>query len=211
MNEFFCLDQFDPHQIISTLSAQGAMSIPFLREDFRLTLLQEARGYTYSLEPEVVGSGEELVRQQAASRCVVDEGSAYTVLREAFQAVCDDAFQSLSPYPFPTRLRLTELRLQKYTPGSFGITPHRDGSRFCNLVCVFLIGGSGRFAVCADRSGRDARDLDTTPGRLLLLRAPGFLGSAERPFHYVTDIREERYTCALRQREPVKRGWYEMR
>jgi hypothetical protein len=208
MNELFCLDQFDPHEIISTLSAQGAISIPFLREDFRLILLQEARGYTYSLEPEVVGSGEELVRQQAASRCVVDEGSAFAMLRKAFQTVCDEAFQSLSPYPFTTRLRLTELRLQKYAPGSLGITPHRDGSRFCNLVCVLLVGGNGRFAVCADRSGRDARDLDTTPGRLLLLRAPGFLGSAERPFHYVTDIREERYTCALRQREAIKKvGW----
>ena len=194
MNELFCLDQFDPRQIIGTLSAQGAMSVPLLREDFRLTLLEEARSSTYATEPDVIGSGEEEVHQQVSSRCVIGEGSAYALLRQAFHTVCEEAFSSLAPYPFTTPLRLMELRLQKYAPGSSGITAHRDGSCFCNLVCVFLIGGSGRFVVCADRSGRDARDLDATPGRLLLLRAPGFLGSEERPFHYLTEIGEERYT-----------------
>lgn len=200
MHELFCLDQFDPNQIVAALTAQGAVSIPFLREDFRLALLREAQGYTYSPEPEIVGRGPDAVRQQAASQCIVSPEGAYAELRTAFQAVCSEVFQSLTPYPFATRLRLTDLRLQKYARGSLGITPHRDGARFCNLVCIFVIGGQARFAICADRFGREATEIDVSPGRLLLLRAPGFLGSDERPFHYVTDIRDERYTCGLRQR-----------
>ena len=204
MHELFCLDQFDPHQIITVLAAQGALSIPFLREDFREILLREAQSYTYSPEPEVVGKGEEAVRQQVSSQCIVSPEGAYAELRTAFKAVCDNAFQSLDSYPFETRLRLTDIRLQQYAARSLGITPHRDCAQFCNLVCIFMIGGRARLAVCADRSARLAREIDISPGRLLLLRAPGFLGSDERPFHYLTDIRDERYSCGLRQRSPSK-------
>ncbi len=206
MHAFFCLDQFEPQQIVAALTAHGAVSIPFLREDFRLVLLREAQSYTYSPEPEIVGRGPDEVRQQAASQCIVSPEGAYAELRTTFQAVCDNAFQSLAPYPFTTRLRLTEIRLQQYAPGSLGITPHQDGARFCNLVCIFMIGGQARFAVCADRSGREAREIDVSPGRLVLLRGPGFLGADERPFHCVTDIQEERYTCGLRQRGPSSRN-----
>lgn len=202
MHTLFCLDQFEPTQIVAALTAQGALSIPFLCEDFRLALLREAQSYTYSPEPEIVGRGPDAVRQQTASQCVVSPEGAYAELRTAFQAACDEAFQAVTPYPFTTRLRLTDIRLQQYAAGSLGITPHQDGARFCNLVCIFMIGGRARFAVCADRSARAAREIDVSPGRLLLLRGPGFLGSDERPFHYLTDIRDERYTCALRQRSP---------
>ena len=204
MHELFYLDQFEPLQIVAALTAYGAVSIPFLHEDFRLGLLREAQSYTYSPEPEIVGRGPEAVRQQVASQCIVSPEGAYAALRTAFQAVCNDTFQAVVPYPFATRLRLTDIRLQKYAQGSLGITPHRDGAQFCNVVSIFMISGQARFAVCANRLGGAAREIDVSPGRLLLLRAPGFLGADERPFHYVTDIREERYSCALRQRSPAQ-------
>jgi hypothetical protein len=91
--------------------------------------------------------------------------------------------------------------LQRYEKGSIGITPHRDGLRFINLVCVFAVGGRGRFYVCSDRSGKDAREIDASEGNVILMRAPGLFGSQDnRPFHYVTDIRETRYTFGLRQK-----------
>jgi hypothetical protein len=43
-------------------------------------------------------------------------------------------------------------------------------------------------------------DLPNAPGDLLLLRAPGFLSTEDRPFHAVLDIFEERLTFVLRQR-----------
>jgi hypothetical protein len=204
MQDLFYLDNFNPHQIVADLSAQGATSLLLLREDFRLKLLQEAESASYTLEPNTVGSGEFLVRQQVRSCLIFAAGSPYLLLREAFEALCNEAFKAVSPYPFTSRLRFTEIRLNRHEPGSLGITPHQDGPRYCNLVCLFMIGGQGRFAVCADRFGREARYVDASPGRVTLLRAPGFLASEERPFHYVTDIQDTRYTCGLRHRGPAQ-------
>jgi hypothetical protein len=92
--------------------------------------------------------------------------------------------------------------LQRYEENSIGITPHKDGLRFVNLVCVFVIGGQGRFYVCSDRFRRDAREIDASPGNVILMRAPGLFSSENnRPFHYVTDIRERRYTFGPRQKK----------
>jgi hypothetical protein len=66
-----------------------------------------------------------------------------------------------------------------------------------------VIGGRGRFFVCADRSGSYSLEIDAATGRLILMRAPGFMGSESRPFHYVTGIPERRYSFGLRQRKPL--------
>jgi hypothetical protein len=44
-------------------------------------------------------------------------------------------------------------------------------------------------------------DLPNAPGDLILLRAPGFMGSDVRPFHGVAEIAEQRTTFALRQQK----------
>jgi len=108
----------------------------------------------------------------------------------------------LGTYPFETALGFNSMVLQRYEEGSIGITPHRDGLSFINLVCVFVIDGKGSFYVCSDRSGRDSIEIDASPGNVIFMRAVGFLGSEdERPFHYVAGIRETRYTFGLRQKE----------
>jgi len=109
----------------------------------------------------------------------------------------------LGTYPFETALDFNSMVLQRYEEGSIGITPHRDGLSFINLVCVFAIGGKGSFYVCSDRSGKDSIEIDASPGNVIFMRAPGLLGSEdERPFHYVAGIRETRYTFGLRQKGP---------
>ena len=202
MQNLFCFDNFRPNEIITALSIHGTISLPILQEEFRLALLDEAQNSSCSAEPETVGSGEHLVKQQAASCCIFEAESLYRTLQQTFQTLCDEAFRDITPAPFATPLRLTEIRLQKYAQGSLGITPHIDGERFCNLVCVFIIGGHGRFGVCDDRLGTNPKWIDASPGRVIFLRAPGFLGEDKRPFHFVTDIQDERYTCGLRQRGP---------
>ena len=73
---------------------------------------------------------------------------------------------------------------------------------YINLVCVFIIGGRGRFYVCSDRSGREAREIDASPGNVIFMKAPGvFSPEDNRLFHYVTDIKEARYTFGLRQKK----------
>jgi hypothetical protein len=68
-------------------------------------------------------------------------------------------------------------------------------------VCLFILEGKGRFFICQDRSGSGAREIPNQPGEVLLMRAPGFLGSQERPFHLVREIQEPRYVFGLRQEQ----------
>ncbi len=173
--------------------------MPFLEENFRLSLLHEAEGYAYTPEEEYVGSGDKLVRQQMATFSDFPPGSLYLELWQAVQTWLAEQLAKLPEYPFSTPLHLNSLSLQQYEAGSIGITPHRDGLRYINLICLITVGGRGRFFVCTDRTGRGAVELDAAPGRLILMRAPGFMGQDIRPFHFVTEVSQRRYSFGMRQ------------
>ena len=201
MGAFFLPRNLDTASILKDLSSLGATSIRLLDEDFRVALLKEAQDYTYEPEDEIVGSGGRVVRQQLSSFEDFPEDSAYILLKNSFQDLLEERFAWLGTYPFEMALGFNSMVLQRYEEGSIGITPHRDGLSYINLVCVFVIGGQGSFYVCSDRSGNDSIEIDASPGNVIFMRAPGFLGSEDnRPFHYVTDIREPRYTFGLRQK-----------
>jgi len=192
-NEINLLEAFDD------LSTIGAASRKILAEPFRKALLEEARGYPYQPLPEVVGSGEHAVRQQVGLFRDFPEHSQFVFLKNCFQAWMDEQLKRFPEYPFEHAFRINSLELLKYEAGSIGITPHRDGFRFKNLICVFILGGRGRFFICSDRAGHDAREIDASPGQLILMKAPGFRGLQEQPFHFVTGIRDTRFVFGLRQ------------
>ena len=203
MGDFFLPRNLDTASILKDLSSLGATSIRLLDEDFRVALLKEAQDYTYEPEDEIVGSGDRVVRQQVSSFDDFLEDSGYVLLKNSFQDLLEQRIAQLGTYPFETALGFNSMVLQRYEEGSIGITPHRDGLSFINLVCVFVIGGKGSFYVCSDRSGSDSIEIDASPGNVIFMRAPGFLGfEDERPFHYVAGIRETRYTFGLRQKRP---------
>jgi hypothetical protein len=192
---------FDIGGVLEELSSVGTTSVKILDEDFRVTLLEEAEGYNYKPEDEIVGSGDRLVRQQISSFDDLPAGSAYVLLKNSFQDLLERCLADIGSYPFETALNFNSMVLQRYEKGSIGITPHRDGLSYVNLVCVFVIGGRGRFYVCPDRSGRNAKEIDASPGNVILMRAPGLFGFEDsRPFHYVTDIQETRYSFGVRQK-----------
>jgi len=125
-----------------------------------------------------------------------------------FHKLADDFFELLSrKIPanewgqiFPTPLKFNEMSLQLYEKGSIGITPHKDGRSRINLICVFILKGAAKYALLDNRSGANPRSLDTSPGNVIILRGPGFLGSDYQPFHTVCDITEERIVFGIRQR-----------
>src|SRR5919199_2279512 len=203
MDKLFVLSDLGSGEILEELSSVGATSVSILDEDFRMALLKEAEGYHYRPEDETVGSGDRLVRQEVSSFENFSAESRYVLLRDSFQELLERSLAKLESCPFETALGFNSMVLQRYEKGSIGITAHRDGSSFINLVCVFVINGRGRFYLCSDRSGRDAREVDASPGNVIVMRAPGLFSSEDnRPFHYVTGIRETRYTFGLRQNAP---------
>jgi hypothetical protein len=202
IEELFLPTNLNTDSILEELLSVGATSIRLLEENFRVALLEEAEDYDYQPEDEIVGSGDSMVRQQVSSFDVFPDHSGYVLLKESFQDLLEQRMAQLEAYPLETSLSFNSMVLQRYEEGSLGITPHRDGLSYVNLVCVFIIGGRGRFYVCSDRSGRDAKEIDASPGNVIFMRAPGlFEAEDNRPIHYVSQIEEPRYTFGLRQKK----------
>ena len=65
-------------------------------------------------------------------------------------------------------------------------------------MAIVTLAGRASFFLCADRSGRDAREVPIPPGSLLLMRAPGFAGRRDRPFHMLSEVSETRIALGLR-------------
>ncbi len=195
------LHDFEIDEVIASLSETGAVSLPIMNEERRVKLLKEAQGYSYEEQPEFHASG---VQEQLSSFQALPPESLFCRLRDDFNELLLRKLRSsdaLNIFSFP--LHFTELSIQKYPAGSVGITPHRDGRSFVNLICVFMIGGQAEFALCDDRSGHNPTHLDTTPGNVIILRAPGFYASDFQPFHFVNNVTEERYVFGLRQKRPL--------
>jgi len=193
------LKPFDLPRVLTALETSGATSVPLLTDQAQQVLLEEAERYQYQREVEVVGSGDRVVRQEMASFAAFPADSSFLQLRDLLQDRIEHELAACRPYPFDVPLQLNSLVLQKYEAGSLGITPHRDGKRYVNLICVVVLAGQGRFWVCEDRAGNGAREVEASPGMAIFMRGPGFRGSQDRPFHYVSEIQETRYTFGLRQ------------
>ena len=185
--------------LFDALSQGGAVAVNILDESFRQNLLTEAQGYAYESLPEVVGSGENIVRQQMGRFIDFPTDSSFLSLKDIFQVWLIDQINNIEGDPFEVPVDFNALELARYEAGSLGITPHKDGFKYKNLICIFMIAGKGRFFTCSDRAGNDAKEIDASPGNVIIMKAPGFLGKKERPFHYVTDIQETRYIFGLRQ------------
>ena len=87
---------------------------------------------------------------------------------------------------------------QRYAPGARGISPHRDHLRYQGLVAILTLAGQARFLLCKDRAGTDPQVVPIPAGSLLLLRAPGFAGRQDRPYHALEAVTQERLSLGLR-------------
>lgn len=195
----FTLASLPADEIIQELERNGALSLPVLSDAFRRKLLSEAEAAEFRPARETVGSGGRAVHQRMEVCDSFSRESRFAALREGFQSLWDASFSKLPSDPFENAVQFNDLMLQRYPRGAVGITPHRDRSGYRNVICLFVLAGYGRFGVCTDRSGSDAREIANAPGDVILTRAPGFLGSSLRPFHFVRDIVEPRYVFGLRQ------------
>lgn len=199
------LFDFDVEEVINCLAANGGISLPILSESRRKKLIGEACSYQYRPQPEIVGKGQ--VREQLSSAKKFPEGSLFWKLRDDFTELLVRKLGTLTIKDlFAMPIDFNDMSLQKYDQGSIGITPHKDGKSRVNLICVFNLIGKAEFALCDDRNGSNPRFLDTTPGNLILLRAPGFFHGTLQPFHFVRNVTEERVIFGLRQKLNSKGG-----
>jgi hypothetical protein len=94
------------------------------------------------------------------------------------------------------------ISIQRYMPDYKGITPHMDFAKDRDIVSLFCIHGAADFGVCDDKHKANPRLLDSSPGSLILLRAPrnekDKRDKSWRPYHFVENIQSERYSIGIR-------------
>ncbi len=188
---------FDIDLVMRELTLYGGTAFPILPEERRIALMHVAEKCAYEKQPTVVGPHK--VREELSSCGEFPEGSPFIALAEEIADMMNGKLSQAAMNPFGTRMiGFNEMSLQKYDTGSIGITPHMDNRSSVDLVLVLTLKGRGDVFLCADREGTGRQKLPTAPGTLMILRAPGFLGSSKRPFHYVTNIAEERIVFGMR-------------
>jgi alkylated DNA repair dioxygenase AlkB len=166
--------------LLSEVTEQGAaFAARAIDEPCCARLAAELGGGPY--EPVVPAIGQ--VRQQAEAFEVAVEQlhPRYPVLAE----LCGELVSQVQRHGVPG-WRPNEVAIQRYQPGSLGITPHRDQRRFAQLVAVVTITGSAPFTLCRNRSGDPIQMWQANEGSLVLLRGPGLVGDPDgRPMHMV--------------------------
>lgn len=196
---------------IDRLRTQDALTLPLIPETTCQDLITACDALTYRDARPVVGKNGQTVLQDFILCYDIPAENPLVEFAKVFSDLTIKALGQLDPCPYDGAFSYNDLILQRYPPGSQGISPHRDHLRYECLVALVILAGDGKFQVCRDRSGANAQEVPSPPGCLLLMRAPGLHGRRDRPFHLLTDISQERYSFGLRYdvragQEPVFRA-----
>jgi hypothetical protein len=186
---------FDLRGAFRRTASEGFAFIPgALDAPFRRRLHREVQAALFEPAPGSVGQ----VRQEIETCTLPRDLEGYpevAELREALMATArGSGVRGLLTW------RPDDIAVQRYRPGSLGITSHRDGKRFRRLIAVLTAAGSAGFAVRTERHGEVVAGWEAGPGSLVLLRGPGLAGVRDgRLFHEVSGPREGvRYSVGFR-------------
>ncbi len=191
-------DPEDLAEALRRLPNEDALSLPLLDEDACLRLAAAAEVLPFRTARPVIGEGERAVLQDFELCEKIPAGSPFHALAATLERLLAAALARLAEPPLAELPPLNDLILQRYPAGSAGITPHRDHIRYRALVAIVTLAGRDPLFVCADRSGRDAREVPMPAGSLLLMRAPPFAGRSDRPFHFLKRVTEDRLSLGIR-------------
>jgi hypothetical protein len=190
---------FDAQAVLREMSKEDGVAVKnFLKEETRLSLLEHLINAQFVRNQELYGPHN--VKQAFSTIASFDDNSLFIRVKNELQKFLERKFQTSTPYPFQDNLRFSETIVQRYPPSPIGISPHRDGKSYVNLIAIIVLEGKGRFCFCDDREGLNTRPVRNDAGDLILMRAVGFLGADIQPFHFVDQITEQRTSFTMRQK-----------
>ncbi len=183
---------------IRRLPEEDAITVPLLDEAARMYLLEEIARLPFRRARQWIGEGERRVEQDFDLTTEFPLASRVARLAASLSSLLHAACRRLDPCPLAPDFLLNDLIAQRYPAGSRGISAHRDHVRYKGLVAIINLAGQARFFVCNDRRASKAREIPIPAGSLNLMRAPGFAGRLDRPFHFLKDVSCERVSVGLR-------------
>jgi hypothetical protein len=175
---------FDLTRPLRALTEAGAAFIPrALSEPFGGQLQHEIETGPFQRLPDRIG----LVRQEADLFIITGPMGDHPAVARLRAEFVTRVHQAAPQLPGLVRWWPDEAYVQRYEPGTLGVSPHVDSKRFAVLVAIFTVEGSARFALCQTRAGAIIQEWEAGPGSLTLLRGPGLLDAEDgRPFHTST-------------------------
>jgi len=102
--------------------------------------------------------------------------------------------------------KFNDISIQRYKPGSLGISPHKDHKKYISVIIIITLSGRSDLCICEDRQGLNPLVLSDTPGNIVVLPASEFItlnNNCIRPIHFVNNIANGRLSIGLRQNSEI--------
>ena len=102
--------------------------------------------------------------------------------------------------------KFNDISIQRYKPGSIGISPHKDHKKYISVIVIITLSGGSDLCICEDRRGLNPLILNDIPGNIVVLPASEFItlnNNCIRPFHFVNNIADGRLSIGLRQNSEI--------
>lgn len=183
---------------LERLKSRSAVSVKLLPRPVLKQLIAAAGELSFRPARYEAGKPDARVYQEFDYCGAVPIGHPVHHLARWFEARLHRALALMAEPPMTADYTINDVVCQRYRPGEQGITPHRDHIAYAQLITLVVLGGRGRYFVCADRRGGNRQEIDSGPGRAILMPGPGYAGRSDRPFHMIGDITRLRYSVGLR-------------
>lgn len=191
-------EHVDLREALLKVKETGAALIPdAVHDPFDARLQSEIETGPFAPMPERIGKVTQEVDSFIARGAAME---AFPLIQEFMQQLTTGVKFEGRGIKGVTTWKPNLVIVQRFKPGTLGITPHLDGKRFAKLVAILTTKGTARFTICKNRKGDVLEEWEAKAGSLVLLRAPGFAGDEDgRPFHKVEGPkRGQRYSVAFR-------------
>ncbi len=190
------IQQHESDQLIETIKKDGVAKLHLLSKNTLSRIKEELTNLPFH-NAETYSGPYDIEQNFSYFRDFSKESILWKLSGELEQLLTKT--NSTHPNLFSTPLSFNEISAQVYPIHLTGISPHKDESRFKNIIIICVIEGEGEFYVTSNREGDDKNIVTTKPGDILFMRAPGFNHENIRPVHGVQNITEERISLTLRQ------------
>ena len=102
--------------------------------------------------------------------------------------------------------KFNDIAIQRYKPGSLGISPHKDHKKYISVIIIITLSGRSDLCICEDRKGLNQLVVNDEPGNIVVLPGSEFMtlnNNCIRPLHFVNNIENGRLSIGLRQNSEI--------
>ncbi|MBP9771373.1 MAG: hypothetical protein KBD16_00395 [Candidatus Pacebacteria bacterium] len=183
----------------------GATAVRIMSRSDAQALAEEVA--TYQFVPRTTAYGPRSVHQNFAA-CEEERVPHESPVRGVSKAIGEtlmrmfahDFSESAAGRMFKYPLSFNDHLLLRFPQDDGALDVHRDHSKYKNLIVSLTLSGRASFSI-HDAPGVPAgTTFDVGAGMAVFMRAPGFLGDDERPYHSVSSVREERIALIMKQK-----------